>query len=314
MSDKQREISTAVITGPTGAIGTALVRRMIQDDVQVYAVVRPGSRRLSTLPEHPNVHIVQLDVSELARLPEFIPAGADAFYHLAWRNTEQTGRNNVPAQISNISFAVEAVWAAAALGCKVFIGAGSQAEYGWSDGILRPDTPCFPRLAYGMAKLCAGQMSRLECQNLKIDHIWTRFLSVYGPGIGMDSVITSVIQQLLDGEKPSLTEGSQIWDYLFADDAAEAAYLLGEYGVSGKTYVIGSDSARPVKEYIEILRDAVDPTLPLGFGEKPYAPQQLMHLEADISELQADTGFRPKTDFAEGMRIMVDWMREGLCK
>lgn len=303
------QLKTAVITGPTGAIGTALIRRMASEDVQVYAVVRPDSRRLTAIPADEHVHVVKLDVSELERLPEFVPGGADAFYHFAWGNTVGAGRNDMPVQIHNIRWTIEAARAAAALGCQVFIGSGSQAEYGRVDSALTPETPCFPENGYGMAKLCAGQMSRVECEKLGIGHIWTRILSVYGPGDGAGSMISSVIRQLLAGEKPSLTAGEQIWDYLYSEDAAQAFYLLGQHGVSGKTYVLGNGACRPLREYIELLRDAIDPTLPLGLGEVPYGPKQVMHLQADISALTADTGFTPQYSFEEGIRHTIAWAK-----
>lgn len=72
-----------------------------------------------------------------------------------------------------------------------FVGAGSQAEYGRVNHALTPDTPCFPENGYGMAKLCAGQMSRVECEKLGLVHIWPRILSVYGPYDGKNAMITT---------------------------------------------------------------------------------------------------------------------------
>ena len=43
------------------------------------------------------------------------------------------------------------------------------------------------------------------------------------------------------------------------------------------------------------------PNVPLKFGGKPYAENQVMHLEADISDLKRDTGFEPKISFEEGI-------------
>lgn len=51
----------------------------------------------------------------------------------------------------------------------------------------------------------------------------------------------------------------------------------------------GQRTARPLREYIETLRDAIDPALPLGLGKIPYGPQQVMFLQADITQLAADT-------------------------
>ena len=302
-----RHIQSAVVTGPTGAVGTALCKLLAEEQIKVYAVVHPESKRAEHLKTIDGVRIIPCDAAELSQLSDI---EADAFFHLAWAKTTGQGRNDMPAQIDNIRYTIDAVHAASRLGCKVFVGAGSQAEYGRVDHALTPYTPCFPENGYGMAKLCAGQMSRIECEKLGIDHIWPRILSVYGPHDGENAMIPQVIRKLLSGEKPALTAGEQIWDYLYAGDAAEALYRLALMGKAGRIYPLGSGHAQPLRAYIEALRDAVDPSLPLGFGEVSYGEKQVMHLEADIDALQRDTGFEPETDFAVGIRNTIDWVSE----
>lgn len=304
-----RSISRTVVTGPTGAIGTAMCLELAKNNIQVYAVCRPDSQRKNAIPVHENITVVYCDIAQLSSLTELIPDGADAFFHFAWAHTIGPGRNDMPAQIGNISHTIDAVRVAAALGCKVFLGAGSQAEYGRVEGVLKPETSCFPENGYGMAKLCAGQMSRTEAQRLGIDHIWIRILSVYGPGDGPATMVSSVTRQLLDGQTPALTEGIQLWDYLYSGDAAVAFRLAAQHGVSGRVYPLGSGEAVPLKQYILQLRDAIDPYLSLGFGQVPYGPQQVMHLQADITALSADTGFVPRTTFAEGIRNTIEWIK-----
>ena len=177
-----RSIKSAVVTGPTGAVGAALCRLLAEKQIMVYAVVRPGSCRAANLEHIRGVQTVFCDVSRLGELMHLTGGvQADAFFYLAWEKTTGAGRNDMDAQIRNIQHTVDAVRAAKSLGCSVFVGAGSQAEYGRVGHALTPDTPCFPENGYGMAKLCAGQMSRTECEILGIDHIWPRILSVYGP-------------------------------------------------------------------------------------------------------------------------------------
>lgn len=306
-----REIKSAIVTGPTGAVGTALCKLLAERRIAVYAVVRPGSERAAHLREISGVRLIECDAERLAELPgRLLNAQADAFFHLAWAKTVGQGRNDMPAQIDNIRHTVDACRAAKALGCKVFVGAGSQAEYGTVNCALAPDTPCFPENGYGMAKLCAGQMSRVECEKLGIDHIWPRILSVYGPFDGMGSMVSSVTRTLLRREKPALTAGEQLWDFLYAEDAARALLLMAQRGKSRAVYPLGSGKARPLRDYIVALRDAIDPTLPLGLGEIPYGEKQVMRLEADLNALKADTGFEPMTDFGTGIRKTIDWMRE----
>lgn len=304
-----REIKTAVITGSSGVIGTALCKLLTENGKKVFAVTRPGSRRGDHLKKMDGVHPIECDASNLLSLPDLVGTHADAFFHFAWDKTVGAGRNDMDAQIKNIQYTIDAVRAASTLDCKVFIGAGSQAEYGRVDAPLKASTPCFPENGYGMAKHCAGQMSRVECKKLGIDHIWPRILSIYGPYDNITAMVMGTIDKLLKGEKPSLTVGEQIWDFLYADDAAEALYQLALRGKNGMVYPVGNGAARPLREYIEIIRDEINPSLPLGFGDIPYGEKQVMHLEADITALREDTGFEPHTDFRAGIRKTIDYIR-----
>lgn len=303
-----REIHSAVITGPTGAIGIALCNLLCAHGVKVYAVCRPSSKRGENLPNA--VTKIECDLSALSSLPEKISSPVDAFFHFGWANTVGSGRNDMYSQNENVRYTLDAIHAAKALGCKVFLGAGSQAEYGRVQTTIQPGTPCFPENGYGMAKLCAGQMGKVECEKSDMDFIWTRILSVYGPYDGENSMISTVIRKLLSGEKPSLTEGTQMWDYLFSEDAARAFYLLAKSGVSQKTYVVASGESMPLRRYVEILRDQIHPGLPLGFGE--IENKNPVTLTADISALTEDTGFLPETDFCTGIRKTIESQKEKL--
>lgn len=301
-----------LITGPTGAVGIGLIETCIREETEVYAIVRPGSRRLGQLPVHPLVHVVSADLGHLGEAERDIPVKCQAFYHLAWEGTYGASRNDMQLQVRNIAHTLDAVKLAGKLGCEVFVGAGSQAEYGRVEGRLTPRTPAFPENGYGMGKLCAGQMSRELCREMGIRHVWPRILSVYGPGDGGQTMIMTTIRELLKGEKPSFTRGEQLWDYLYSRDAGRALYLCGEKGRDGAVYCLGSGQAQPLKKYIEELRDTAAPGAPLGLGELPYGPRQVMKLEADISDLQRDTGFVPEYSFAEGIRETCVWVREHL--
>lgn len=293
-------IRTAIVNGATGAVGSALTKHLIDHGVTVYTVIRPSSQRVENIPE--GARIVRSDMAEMERLPEKINGQVDAFFHLAWAHTIGPGRNDMLAQTDNIRCSIQAVRAAKELGCQVFVGAGSQAEYGRIEGKVTADAPCFPTTGYGMAKLCAGQMTRMECQRLGMRHVWARILSVYGPHDGPLSVIPMMMDKLLKGERPALTKGEQLWDYLYSADAADALWRMALNGQDGAVYPVGSGTVRPLKEYFMILRDAIDPELPLGLGELPYGPGQVMRLQADISALQRDTGFVPSTPFEDGIR------------
>ena len=303
-------MNSAIITGPTGAIGMALIEELLKNNIEVIAVIRPNSLRTDRIKEGRNLIKIESDLSEISKLPKEIRKRGlkpEVFYHFAWDGTFGNSRNNMYGQNLNIQYALNAVDAAADMGCRCFVGAGSQAEYGRYEGKLSEDTPVFPENGYGIAKLAAGYMTRIQAEQKGIDHIWTRILSIYGPYDGEKTLVSSLISQLLKGKKPSCTKGEQKWDYLYSKDAAYAFRLLGEKGISGKTYCIGSGEAKPLKEYINTIRDEIDPSLEIGFGDIEYAPKQVMHLCADIESLKEDTGFSRRYSFKEGIRQTIDW-------
>lgn len=297
----------AVITGATGVVGSALVRELIENDMEVLVLCRKGSPRNDNIPRHPLVSVRDCDLCRLSDVVNDTGKEYDIFYHFAWAGTVKSERNDMRIQAENIRYSLDAVDVARRFGCRTFIGAGSQAEYGRQDGILKPETPCFPETGYGMAKLCAGLMTRQYARKLGLRHIWTRVLSVYGLNDKPDTMVMSLIDKLRSGNaKPALTKGEQMWDYLFSADAARAFRLIGEKGMDGKVYIIGSGQARPLVEYMEIIREEVNPKAELGIGLIPYAEKQVMYLCADTSVLREDTGWECGTDFRNGIRKILN--------
>lgn len=299
--------SRAVVTGPTGVVGSALIRELVERGVEVIAVCRPGSSRASNIIAHERVRVVECDLTELSSLAERVNEPVDVFFHLAWDGTFGAARQNWDRQQRNISYTLSAVRAASELGCTVFLGAGSQSEFGHVDGVLTPQLPCNPDNGYGASKLAASVMSRALCLHLGIRHVWCRIASLYGPYDAEHTLVMSCIRDVERTGHFSCTAGDQIWDYLFSEDAAKALCLAALRGKAGATYVVGSGEVRPLREFITLIRDAVNPNATIGFGEIPYYPNQVMHLEADISDLTKDTGFRPSWSFEEGVRKTVDW-------
>ena len=299
-------IKSAVLTGPTGVLGTALVKKLADTGVETYVVCHRGSRRNATILAHSCIHKIECDMEEISNLPEFIGKSVEAFFHLAWLGTQvNSNRMDMYLQNTNVKYALDTVYVAKKLGCKVYVGAGSQAEYGRIDGVIHPDSPTNPISGYGMAKLCAGQMTRVLCKKFGIRHIWPRIISVYGKNDGEKTLVSTLIRTLQMGEKTKLTAGEQMWDYLYSDDAAEALYLMAEKGKDGAVYVLGSGKSRKLKEFMIDIRDAVDKDMSLGLGKIPYLPDQAMHLEADISNLTRDTGWKPKTLFKDGIYRLI---------
>lgn len=314
----KREINSIVITGPTGAIGMAVIRACIEKGIRMLLITRENSRRNSNIPDSDYITVEYADIADYddidaAALLQKHGGNYDAFLHLAWMGTTGNDRNDALLQGKNVEYTLSAVRLAHRLGCKIFMGAGSQAEYGRVEGYLNSRTPASPENEYGKAKLLAGNRSRDLCTEFGILHIWLRVLSIYGPFDNENSMVSSAIRGFLNREETAFTRGEQKWDYLFGKDAAEIILRLLASGKSGKVYCVGSGKQRLLKEYILDIYKAVwekDATEEeVGIGKMPYAPGQVMFLCADTSELEEDIGSLSYTPFEEGIRQTVEWYK-----
>ena len=321
-------MKNAIVTGATGMIGSHVVKVLLQQGVNVTAIIRPMSEKIKNLEraeqkageevllgktevtEPGKLSIVECSLDELSTLRDKLGWEHDTFFHSGWAYTFGTGRNEAAKQADNIKATLDAVHLAYEAGCKTFVGAGSQAEFGIVSGKLSDELPKDPIIGYGIAKLAAGKLAGLECKHLGMKFNWCRILSCYGPGDNEYTMVMSAVKTMLKGERMKFTPAEQVWDYMYAEDCAKALVAVAEKGVNQKYYTVGSGEQRLLREYIYAIRDAIDPTLDVGIGEMEYYPDQVIHLAADITELVADTGYKPETTFEEGIRKTIEAVKE----
>jgi nucleoside-diphosphate-sugar epimerase len=303
-------LKKVIITGATGMIGIALMEILIKRDIEVISIVRPDSAKIKNIPKSDKIEVIECEISNLLSLSSIISKDCDAFFHFGWAGTLGVDRNDTYLQYSNIQYTLDAVKLASEKNCKVFVGAGSQAEYGKTEEKMSCNTSINPESAYGVSKYAAGMLSKILCDELNIRHVWGRILSVYGPGDNDSTLVMSCINSFIKNEKLSTTKGDQLWDYIYSEDCANAFFLMAKNGQHGEIYCVGSGKAIPLKEYMIEIRDIINPSCPIGLGEIEYAPNQVMNLCADISKLSEHTGFETQVSFKEGIKKTIEWVKK----
>jgi nucleoside-diphosphate-sugar epimerase len=287
-----------------------VVERLLKEGATVTLLVRPESNLWRLADVLSRVSVMRTDFLDLTETADAIfQFKPDAVFHLAWQGVTSAYKND-PEQITvNVSQSLDLFAMARAAGCKLWLGIGSQAEYGPHDEILSEETPVQPVTAYGTAKLCVGLLTKKLCELAGMRYVWLRLLATYGPRDDERHLIPSAIRCLLAGERPALTNGEQLWDYLYVEDAAEAICRCAVNERAEGVFNLASGEAHSVRSILELIRDLIDPSLPLGFGEAPYPPHQPKRLQASIDRLRSVTGWTPRLSIDEGLRHTVDWYK-----
>lgn len=296
-----------VVTGATSMIGVALIEKAVANKVEVLAMVNKNSTRTKRLPKSDLVTIAFCDLNDVGSV-SFEEKEYDSFYHFAWKGTDKGGRNSPLVQAENITSTIEMVKLAKRLGCKRFIGAGSQAEYGQAVGVISPDTITNPQTAYGIAKLTSGKLAELMCRQLDIEFVWGRIFSVYGCLDNEGTMVNYAIDRFLLKEEARFSSAMNYWNYLNERDAGEAFFLLGKCENVSGVYCIANNESKILREYIQTIADCFGTEAKCCFSESSTGT----NLIADISKLEKDTGFIPRVGFREGISSVIEFRRKGL--
>lgn len=292
-----------VVTGATSMIGVATIEAAIANGVEVYAIVRNNTNRISRLPQSPLLHIVYGTLESLLHI-QGLPNTTDVFYHFAWAGTSKAERDNPYIQEKNIQYTLDAVELAHKMHCSRFVYAGSQAEYGPVDGMIDDKTKFAPVLSYGISKYAAGSLSQKLCKEKGMEHILGRIFSVYGPHDNDGTMLDYAVKCWNNGEKAKFSAATQSWNYLYESDAGEMFYRLGLENVNPGTYLIANIESKILREYIEILMKV--------YGEKAkadFAPVRggrgPVGLLVDPAKTMETLNYRPMVSFEEGIKEMI---------
>lgn len=303
----------AIITGGAGFVGSAVIKELLQHGVKVWAVVRPGfggrlnTSRLAGL----SINYIECDLKDLLQLPEIMEErGFDVWYQFAWDGLFGEELTDYHKQAANIVYMMNAITAAAEIGCKKFVGAGSVSQY----ELLMPADPNQngdKHRVYKAAKMSCQYMGAGAAASQNMEFIWPIITNIYGAGEKSPRLINSMIRKLQNKEHQAFSRGDQLYDFIYITDAAKAFRLIGEKGKADRRYIIAQGMAGPLKDFLNVVKDIVDPEAELGLGELAFNGYYLPKECYDITQLVEDTGFVPETAFEDGIRLTSDWIRSG---
>lgn len=305
-------LRSAVVTGGTGFIGSALVRRLVADGVRVLCPVRDkptGDAPLALLRDAEVVRLSSFHTAELERyLREF---SADVIFNLASYGVRPEDRDPEALLEGNAGLVARLVSAAAGVPPRRIIHAGSCSEYGAppsSEIALTEAQPLQPESVYGGAKAAAELYGNALASSLAVPFVTLRLFGVFGIGEGPLRLIPYLINHLKVDEPVDLTPGEQVRDFLYLDDVVEAFVAAAlEDGLTPYTaYNICSGKPVRIREVGALVADVMQkPHSLLQWGKRPYRRDEAMRIVGDNRRFTQATAWRPRVSLLGGVRRMV---------
>ena len=294
----------AVVTGATGFVGKWLVNELLEQGYYVCAIVRNSLKTPQNWSK--SVQIIESDLSRLAELEDVDEA--DVFFHLAWTGTSGVERANEKIQLANVQYTIDAVRLANRMKCKRFINAGSIMEYEAS--LCMNDASISPSLGYiySTAKLTADYMARTVAQSLGVEYLNAIISNIYGVGETSARFLNTTLRKLIAGDTIEMTEGLQLYDFIYVSDAVKQMVLLSRDGQPNHNYYIGNSQQRKLREFVLEMKEIVGSRSLIKFGAIKFDGPMLSYSEFDTKAMMK-LGFSPQYIFADGVRKTYNWMR-----
>lgn len=297
-----------IISGATSCIGAAVVKELLIKDSFVYAVIRQGSSRekflMSQIPQGKgqNLKVVYCDFANYANLVNEIEQ-ADIFVNFAWVGTLRHERNSHDIQMKNVEYALNAMRVAKKIGCRIYSEAGSQAEYGWEDGLITENSPCKPYSEYGKAKYKTWLDGGRLAEELGISYVHLRIFSVFGAG-KLNDMISESVEKISRNEKLDFTKGTQLWNMMNHTDAAVMIcnLLTKTFEKNSQiieAYNIASNDTRPLRDFINEMCSVLNYHQSPNFGA--ISAEKLLSLNPSIEKVLSVIGEMRFHSFADSI-------------
>lgn len=302
-------MKNVIVTGGTGFIGSWLLQELLNNGLHVTAIVRDRNKIISEIKNSENLTVLEKSIDKISKDDFDLNKEYDVFFHLGWGGVAPEHKNDISLQLNNIAMSLNALEVANAIGCKKFIASGTVAEYVFCDSVMDVNTKQTPNDMYGAAKVSAHYFLEVRARQLGQPFVWIVIPSTFGERRHDNNIITYTIRSLLNGEKPKYGNLQQMWDFLYVGEVAKAIRLIGESGKTEIIYGIGSGEYKPLRFYVEKIRDLINPDLELGIGEVPSMSTKTFSSCVNIDDLVQDTGFKPVVSFDEGIMRTIEYLK-----
>ena len=299
-------MENVIITGGSGFVGSYTSKYFLTQRCNVLSIDRAEKGPFNA----GGFSYLQCDVFNAKELKSKLPVGVyDTFIHFAWAGSAGPARVDYNLQMKNALMTVECLKIAKEIGCKRFLCAGSIMEYEVEAAIHTQGSHPGMGYIYGMGKHIAHCMCKSVAADIGIELVWPMITNAYGAGELSPRFVNTTLRKIINEEPLQFTAATQNYDFVYVTDVAKAFYLIAKNGKPFCEYIIGSGTARPLKEFILEMQETFAPDAVPQFGNVPFTGTNMPLSTFSTTETEKDTGFKAEISFAEGTRLTMEWLK-----
>jgi len=303
-----------LVIGGAGYIGTYLVPMLIASGRHVTVLGRSQAPRYK-LPE--GVTYVADDFGRRDLICGLLDCHQEVI-HLAYATVPNTSFENPLADLlQNLPPTVQLFSEVADRGGKLIFVSSGGTVYGEAIKLpIREDHPTKPISPYGVTKLTLENYAHLYAVTHGLKFVCVRPANAYGVGqrpfVGQGFISTAIASVMRGQPIKIFGQNGTVRDYIYVSDLASGIVCALEHGHASETYNLGSGLGLSNKEVIQVLSPLMKQH---GFEVLvEHLPERTFDVKANVldsTKLQIHTGWKPKVDFGEGLRLTSEWLRSG---
>jgi len=296
-----------LVIGGTGFIGYHLVRAAKKRDWEVSSVSlnRPRKHRYVD-----GVNYITVDIGNLKKLKQKLNGSFTYVVNLGGYVNHSFSRN-IEKKMKETHFIGLVNLSKIFLKKKIvkFVQIGSSAEYGKAHAPQNENSECLPNSPYALAKLASTRFLLVLYKSKQFSIIVLRFFQVYGPKQDQNRALPQIIKNCLNNKKFPVSEGNQIRDFCYVDDAIKAIFLaLKSRSSDGEIINIGYGKPTKIKDVIRKINRIIKGGKP-QFGKIKYRKDENMRVYPNIQKAFIQLKWKPKINLDKGIKIVINSFR-----
>lgn len=301
---------TCFITGGGGFVGSYAVRRCIEEDFEVYVLLRKNKSYWRLKDLEGRYQSIEGDVTNTNVISTIQDIKPQYIFHFATYGAYPQEADIEKMVAVNIHGTRHILEGAKRAGTKLVINTGSSSEYGIKNFPMKETDLLEPINDYGVTKAAASLYCQKEGKRSGCSVITFRLFSVYGPYEEKRRLIPTLVLGALAKSEIALSSPRSVRDYIYLDDVV-SAYISASRGVHepGAVYNIGTgneyDIASVAKEVLGLTRSTSH--LLWGASEKQERQMEPKHWSADNTKAQKAFGWKPRHTLKDGLQKTIEW-------